>query len=308
MIRIEGLTKYYGSRLAIENLNFSIEGGEILGFLGPNGAGKTTTLRIITTFLRPTSGTVKVDSLDVREKPLEVRKKIGYLPENAPSYRDMKVGEFLKFRMRLKGISSRECPEKMKDLLEKCGLGKVEHQLIGELSKGFRQRVGFAEALSADPPILILDEPTAGMDPSQTREIRNLIRGLSSDHTILFSSHILPEVEKLCSRVVIIHEGKMVAQGKPEELKKKISQNSPLLAEIQGSREEIEQAFSGFDMKMELLGEEGTFLLYQFTPGEKYGEDFSVEVYKKISQEGWNLRTLKRETKNLEDVFIHLTG
>src|SRR5271167_2192039 len=211
MIKVEGLTKRYARNIAVDNISFEVEKGQIVGFLGPNGAGKTTTMRILTCFLPPTSGTATVAGFDVLEQPMEVKKRIGYLPETPPLYPEMEVHEYLEFVGRIKGIPVQELSRRVDEAAEKCAVGDVKKTLIGKLSKGYRQRVGLAQAIIHNPEVLILDEPTAGLDPQQIIETRDLIKGLAGDHTIILSTHILPEVEQICERVIIIARGKLVA-------------------------------------------------------------------------------------------------
>jgi len=211
MIKVEGLTKRYGRNIAVDNISFEVEKGQIVGFLGPNGAGKTTTMRVLTCFMPPTLGTAQVAGFDVIEQPMEVKKRIGYLPETPPLYPEMEVVEYLTFVGRLKGVPSSNLARRVEEVAEKCAVTDVKTKLISKLSKGYRQRVGLAQAIIHNPDVLILDEPTAGLDPHQIMETRDLIKGLAGDHTIILSTHILPEVEQTCERVVIIAKGKLVA-------------------------------------------------------------------------------------------------
>jgi ABC-2 type transport system ATP-binding protein len=220
VIHVSKLTKFYGDYMAIEDVSFEVARGQVVGFLGPNGAGKTTTMRILAGFLTATSGSATIDGLDVFWKPLEVRRKIGYLPESCPLYPEMRVTEYLRFRAGVKGLHGREATKRIEYVLGRCWLTDVRRQLIGTLSKGYRQRVGLADTLLHDPPVLILDEPTAGLDPNQQRETRNLIRELGQQHTILHSTHILTEVERTCERIIIIDRGKVVAIGDLSELQR----------------------------------------------------------------------------------------
>src|SRR6187399_2937878 len=218
MIKVENLTKRYAGQPAIRNLNFEVSRGEIMGFLGPNGAGKTTTMRILAGFMPPSSGRASIAGFDVFEKSLQARTHLGYMPENVPLYTDMRVTEYLDYRAALKGVPRRRMVERVGDVKELCGLKEVEKKLIGALSKGYRQRVGLADALVHEPDLLILDEPTSGLDPNQIRQVRDLIKNLGKQHTILLSTHILPEVEMTCSRVIIINKGKIEACDTPENL------------------------------------------------------------------------------------------
>jgi gliding motility-associated transport system ATP-binding protein len=218
MIKVEGLTKRYGDVTAIEDISFQVEKGEIIGFLGPNGAGKTTTMRIITGFLPSTDGTVTVSGYDIFEKPMEVKKRIGYLPEHPPVYGDMTVSGYLKFVAKIKGVSRADRADAMERVIDRCGLKEARNTIIGKLSKGYKQRIGLAQAMIHDPEVLILDEPTIGLDPKQIIEIRELIKGLAGAHTIILSTHILPEVTMICSRCLIIDRGRIVADDSLENL------------------------------------------------------------------------------------------
>jgi ABC-2 type transport system ATP-binding protein len=232
MVEVSHLTKYYGDFSAIRDVSFSAERGQILGFLGPNGAGKTTTMRIITGFMPATQGTVTVDGFDIAQQPLEVRRHIGYLPENPPLYSDMTVHSYLKFVGRIKGVPKKQIESSLEKVMEMCFLTQVASQTIRHLSKGYRQRVGLAQALVHNPPVLILDEPTIGLDPKQIIEIRGLIKGLSENRTVILSTHILPEVSQICDKVVIINEGKVVAEKPLKELTRELSLESVFLRYI----------------------------------------------------------------------------
>jgi len=220
MIHVENLTKYYGDYAAVRDVCFDVEKGKVVGFLGPNGAGKSTTMRILTGYLTATSGKASIDGKDVFRDAIEARRRIGYLPESKPLYSEMRVDEYLRFRGGLKGMTGRETKNRIGYVVDRCWLGDVRRQLIGTLSKGFRQRVGLADALIGNPPVLILDEPTVGLDPSQIRETRKLIKELGREHTVLLSTHILPEVEMTCDSMIIIHQGKVAAQGTLDEVRK----------------------------------------------------------------------------------------
>ncbi|MDX2249360.1 MAG: ATP-binding cassette domain-containing protein [Bacteroidia bacterium] len=217
-ITVSNLSKTYGDQKAVDNISFQVKTGEILGFLGPNGAGKTTTMKVLTCYMAPSSGTVKVGDLDIFDHPEEIKKHIGYLPENNPLYLEMPVLEYLSFVAGIQGVTKEQLPGRLRTIVSKCGLNKEKHKKIGELSKGYRQRVGLAQALIHDPEILILDEPTTGLDPNQIVEIRNLIREIGKEKTVILSTHILPEVEATCDRILIISNGKIVADGTPDTL------------------------------------------------------------------------------------------
>src|SRR6201993_4090289 len=238
MIKVENLTKRYAGQAAIQDLNFEVAQGEIMGFLGPNGAGKTTTMRILAGFMPPTSGRATIAGFDVFEQSLQARAHIGYMPENVPLYSDMRVTEYLDYRAALKGVAHRRMRERTGDVKELCGLKDVEKQLIGTLSKGYRQRVGLADALVAEPDLLILDEPTIGLDPNQIRQVRELIKNLGKQHTILLSTHILPEVEMTCNRVIIIHKGRIEACDTPDNLLGQIRQAGGVVVEAKTGKDD----------------------------------------------------------------------
>jgi ABC-2 type transport system ATP-binding protein len=234
-IAVRNLTRSYGETKAIDDISFDVKTGEVLGFLGPNGAGKTTTMKIITCFMPPNAGTVEVDGLDITQHSLEVRKKIGYLPETNPLYYDMNVLDYLEYSAKLQGMKEGAMQHRMKEMVRVCGLEEVRHKDIGELSKGYRQRVGLAQAMIHDPEVLILDEPTSGLDPNQIVEIRNLIKQLGRAKTVILSTHILSEVQATCSRVLIIHEGKIVADGSPEQLQAEFQGAESITLEFRAS-------------------------------------------------------------------------
>src|ERR1700686_3563346 len=233
MIKVEGLTKRYARKIAVDNISFEVEKGQIVGFLGPNGAGKTTTMRVLTCFLPPTAGSAQVAGFDVLEQPMEVKRRIGYLPETPPVYPDMEVHEYLEFVGRLKGVPKDSLGARINEVLEKCAIGDVRTKLISKLSKGYRQRVGLAQAILHNPDVLILDEPTSGLDPKQIIETRELIRSLAGDHTIILSTHILSEVEHSCERVIIINQGKLVAQDTVTNLTNRLRGSESVAVEIQ---------------------------------------------------------------------------
>src|SRR5437867_10091954 len=247
MIKVENLTKRYAGQPAIRDLNFEVSQGEIMGFLGPNGAGKTTTMRILAGFMPPTSGRATVAGYDVFEQSLQARAHLGYMPENVPLYSDMRVTEYLNYRAALKGVQHRRVAERVGDVEELCGLKDVKKKLIGTLSKGYRQRVGLADALLAEPDLLILDEPTIGLDPVQIRHVRQLIKDLGKQHTILLSTHILPEVEMTCNRVIIIHRGRILASDTPGNLMKTLHSGGLIHVEVRGPRDEVEAKVRGLD-------------------------------------------------------------
>lgn len=307
MIEVKDLTKKFGEVKAVDNISFKIEKGEIVGFLGPNGAGKTTTMRILTGFWPATSGEVKIAGFDIFENPLEVRKRIGYLPENTPLYEEMKVAEFLNYSGAMKDISSEKIKERIDYVLSSCGLKDKINQEISTLSKGYRQRVGLAQALLADPEILILDEPTSGLDPNQIVEIRELIKKIGKEKTVILSSHILPEVEATCSRVLIINKGKIVASGTPEELKSQAVGKSFIALKIEARPDkdisadlrqfnEISNINKSFD---------GQYLNLQVET--KPGTDLRRELVKFLVANQWNLVEIYRQEATLENIFADLT-
>src|SRR5256712_3962606 len=242
MIRVQEITKKYARNLAVDHISFEVQKGEIVGFLGPNGAGKTTSMRMLTCFLPPTSGTATVAGFDVLEQPLEVKKRIGYLPEMPPLYPEMGTAEYLSFVGKLKGLSGAELSKRIDYVCERCAIADVKKKLLGRLSKGYRQRVGLAQAIIHNPDVLILDEPTAGLDPKQINETRDLIRGLAGDHTIILSTHILPEVEQTCQQVIIINKGKLVATDTVQNLQRRARGAESLLLEIAGRNSELDPA------------------------------------------------------------------
>ncbi len=306
MIEVENLTKRYGNILAVDRISFRIESGEIVGFLGPNGAGKTTTMRMLTGFIPPTSGRAIVADFDVMEKPLEVKRRIGYLPEHPPIYNDMLVSPYLEFVARLKEIDTPERSREVRRVMDLCGLTEVENRLIGNLSRGFRQRVGLAQALLGDPEILVLDEPTIGLDPRQIVEIRELIKNLRAEHTIILSSHILPEVEMICSRVIIIHEGKIVAEDRTEHLQSTLRKSDRLFVQVgQGGPQALE-SIRRVPGVISVLPEEkipGGYRVELEQEGQKIRED----VARAIVTGGFGLRELKPVGMSLEEVFVRLT-
>jgi ABC-2 type transport system ATP-binding protein len=303
MIHVRNLTKFYGDYAAVRDVSFDVPAGQIVGFLGPNGAGKTTTMRILTGYMTATSGQASIADFDVFWQPLEARRRIGYLPESCPLYVEMRVGEYLHFRAGLKGLHGRERRHRREFVMDRCWLKDVHRQIIGTLSKGYRQRVGLADALLADPPVLILDEPTAGLDPSQIRETRNLIRELGKEHTILLSTHILPEVEMTCDRVIIINRGQVKASASLAELVQ-VGGKRVLLAEFEGSVDPTPmRAVPGVDgvESEDIAG--GTRLKIAQHPDS---EDLSPRVCALAVECGWKLRTLRPEQPSLEERFLKI--
>jgi gliding motility-associated transport system ATP-binding protein len=307
MIEVEGLTKRYGPTLAVSDISFHVEKGEILGFLGPNGAGKTTTMRIITGFLTATDGHVRVAGFDVAEKPLDAKRRIGYLPENPPVYPDMTVREYLAFVARIKGVPRSEVKKRVDEAGEKCAVSDVSRRQIGKLSKGYRQRVGLAQALIHDPEVLILDEPTAGLDPKQIIETRELIKKLAGQHTIVLSTHILPEVSRTCQRVVVISGGKLVAEGSPDELTHRLQGYETVLLTVEGPAPEIMdklQRVPGVNL-VEPREATGSRVILE-VHAEK-GQDVRAELARTVVDSQWKLFELKTSGMSLEDIFLKLT-
>ena len=306
MIKVESLTKRYAGQPAIQNLNFDVGQGEIMGFLGPNGAGKTTTMRILAGFMPPTSGRATVAGFDVFSQSLQARSHLGYMPESVPLYNDMRVDEYLVYRAALKSVPRRRVAERVGDVKELCGLKEVKKQLIGTLSKGYRQRVGLADALLHEPDLLILDEPTIGLDPNQIRQVRELIKNLGKQHTILLSTHILPEVEMTCSRVIIIHKGRIEACDTPENLLGKIRRAGGVLLEAKtgpdNGAEELKKIAGVRDIMIDVDGEWKIFSLRV-----ESGVDVREQIFRLATDRRWIVRELTQRRATLEDVFVELT-
>lgn len=306
MIKVENLTKRYAGQTAIKDLSFEVGRGEIMGFLGPNGAGKTTTMRILASFLPPTSGRASVAGFDVFEQSLQARAHLGYMPENVPLYNDMRVTEYLDYRAALKGVPHRRVPERVGDVKELCGLKEVEKKMIGTLSKGYRQRVGLADALLHEPDLLILDEPTIGLDPNQIRQVRELIKNLGKQHTILLSTHILPEVEMTCSRVIIIHKGRIEACDTPDNLLSQIRQAGGVVVEAKtgndNGAEELKKISGVREVSSDADGDWKVFSLRV-----ESGVDVREDVFQLAAARRWHVRELTQRRATLEDVFVELT-
>jgi len=304
MIDVQNLTKRFGPLTAIENVSFSVKQGEIVAFLGLNGAGKTTTMRILTGFMPPTDGRVRLAGFDSIESPIEVKKRIGYLPEHPPLYLELTVREYLIFVGRLKGIPSDSLPRNLSRVLEKTGLGDMSHRLIGHLSRGYRQRVGLAQALLHDPPIVILDEPTVGLDPNQIIEIRGLIKSLAGSHTILLSTHILQEATALCERVIIIHHGHLVAVDSPDQLAARLQQSERMSVTVNDPPSDMVarlQAVQGVQ-RVSSGSSPNTFLIES-----PLGHDIRASLAQAVIDQGLELQELKSIALSLEDVFLRLT-
>jgi ABC-2 type transport system ATP-binding protein len=306
MIRVAHLTKTFSNTVAIDDLSFEVKRGEIVGFLGPNGAGKTTTMRILSCFLPATGGKVEVGGMDVFSESLEVRRRIGYLPEQVALYNDMRVNEYLSFRARLKGMRGRKLDLAVDEVLSCCGLQDVRRRVIGRLSRGYRQRIGLADSLVHRPDLLILDEPTMGLDPNQIRQMRNLIKSLGRRHTILLSSHILPEVELICERVLIINKGRIVASDTPLNLVEVMKGNPQVRVEVRGDKDRIRDALQGIpgvvNVSWQNMGE-----WEQFICSCEKDLDIRQRIFSAAMEHRWVLRELSAERKTLEDVFFALT-
>jgi ABC-2 type transport system ATP-binding protein len=313
MITVNGLTKRYARTVAVDHISFQVEKGQIVGFLGPNGAGKTTTMRILTCFLPPSEGTATVAGFDVLEKPLEVKKRIGYLPETPPLYPEMEVREYLNFVGRLKGLSGSTLATRVGEVSERCSVADVSHKLLGKLSKGYRQRVGLAQAIIHNPDVLILDEPTAGLDPKQINETRELIRSLAGDHTIILSTHILPEVEQTCERVIIINKGKLVATDSVHNLQARARGVESIVLEVEGRTGALDS--SVIQRRLESVSGVSRVI---FKESRQNGSIFEVESLKDrfirgdlaraVVESGWNLNELRPSAVSLEEIFLQLTN
>jgi len=307
VIEVEDLTKYYGEIRGIEGVSFSIERGEITGFLGPNGSGKTTTMRILTCFFPPTRGKAKVAGYNVIEHPLEVRRKIGYMPETVPLYPDMKVTTYLNFVADAKGMDKGQKKKKISEIMEQCGIVEVSHRLVGNLSKGYRQRVGLAQALINNPEVLILDEPTIGLDPKQVVEIRNFIKNLAGERTIILSTHILPEVSMTCERVIIIHEGRIIAVDTPENLTGKLEKSSKIVIQIEGIQQEIKDKLRAIPGVINLAEKgEASPGVFSYEVESKKEKDLSGEISYLVYSNNWKLVEMRAVKMSLEDIFIEL--
>ncbi len=307
MIEVRNLTKRYPGRTAVNGISFTVGRGEIVGFLGPNGAGKSTTMRMLAAFMPGTSGTARVAGFDVWHQPDEVRRRIGYMPENNPLHLDMRVREYLKFRARLKGLGWRRSRERVDTVLQQCGLLDVQRRIIGQLSKGYRQRVGLADALVHEPDLIILDEPTIGLDPHQIRAVRALIKDLGRRHTVLLSTHILSEVEMTCSRVLILNQGEILASDTLANLEKRLSLDGQVVAEIAAAPAALRDAYRDLPEveRIDVSPAEGEYQRLALTP--RNGTDLRPLVFELARQHGWALRELTRSRHTLEDIFVHLT-
>jgi len=309
MLEVKNLTKRYGSNVAVDHLNFKIADGRIYGFLGPNGAGKSTTMNMITGYLASTEGTVLIDGHDILKDPIEAKKHIGYLPEIPPLYPDMTVGEYLSFAAELKGIAKKERASMLDDIMQRTMTKDVEGRLIRNLSKGYRQRVGIAEALIGYPDLIILDEPTVGLDPKQIIEIRQLIRSLGEKHTVILSSHILQEISAVCDHIMVISHGKMVASDTPERLANSISDSHTMHLEVRASQKEIENALKGIkgvsEIRFEASTERG---ISRAVISSGADSDIREEVFHRCANNGLPILDMRSDRLSLEDVYLKLTG
>jgi ABC-2 type transport system ATP-binding protein len=313
MITVQGLTKRYARTVAVDHISFEVQKGQIVGFLGPNGAGKTTTMRILTCFLPPSEGTANVAGFDVLENPMEVKRRIGYLPETPPLYPEMEVREYLTFVGKLKGMSGQSLVARVNEVGERCAVADVQSKLIGKLSKGYRQRVGLAQAIIHNPDVLILDEPTAGLDPKQINETRELIRGLAGDHTILLSTHILPEVEQTCEQVLIINQGKLVATDSVHNLQNRTRGAEAVLLEIEGRDGALDP--KTIQSRLERISGVSRVLFKEVRNNRSSFEVESLkdrvirgDLARAVVEAGWNLNELRPTAMSLEEIFLQLTG
>ena len=313
MIKVEGLTKRYARTIAVDDISFEVEKGQIVGFLGPNGAGKTTTMRVLTCFLPPTAGKATVADFDVTEHPLEVKKRIGYLPETPPLYPEMEVIEYINFVGKLKRVPKAELGSRVNQVIERCAIGDVRNKLISKLSKGYRQRVGLAQAIIHNPDVLILDEPTAGLDPKQIIETRELIHNLSGEHTIILSTHILSEVEHSCDRVIIINKGKLVATDSVANLTSRLRGSEMVAVEVESNggqlnQGDVQQRLEQVPGVSRVMPREPRDGRYSFELESLQGRHIRPDVAKAVVGSGWNLTELRPMGLSLEEIFLQLTA
>ena len=313
MINVKELTKRYARTTAVDHINFEVAKGQIVGFLGPNGAGKTTTMRMLTCFLPPTAGSATVAGFDVLEKPLEVKKRIGYLPETPPLYPEMDTTEYLKFVGKLKGLFGTELDKRVDYVCERCAITDVKHKLLGKLSKGYRQRVGLAQAIIHNPDVLVLDEPTAGLDPKQINETRDLIKSLAGSHTIILSTHILPEVEQTCEQVIIINKGKLVATDSVRNLQARARGVESVVLEVAGRNVNLEPPV--VQSKLERVSGVSRVICKQqvdsrvvFEVESDKGKLMRGDLARAVVESGWDLNELRPAAMSLEEIFLQLTG
>lgn len=306
MIEVEHVSKDFNGRRAVDDISFKVERGEVLGFLGPNGAGKTTTMRILTCYMPSTEGTARVAGYDVFEQSMEVRKRIGYLPENPPLYPEMTVDSYLNFVAKIKGARSDKRKSQVAEVIEKCNIGDVKNRIIGKLSKGYKQRVGVAQALLNNPEVLILDEPTIGLDPKQIQEVRSLIKSLASTHTVILSTHILPEVSMTCNRVVIINKGKVVAMDTPAGLARQLKGAEKISLTVEGPMEAVREKFLAVAGVLNVQAESADRNQTTYMVECKLNSDLRQELAKIVIAQGWGLLELRGIAMSLEDIFINL--
>jgi ABC-2 type transport system ATP-binding protein len=313
MIKVDSLTKRYARTTAVDHISFEVTKGQIVGFLGPNGAGKTTTMRILTCFMPPSAGTATVAGFDVLEQPLEVKKRIGYLPESPPIYPEMETGEYLKFVGKLKGLAGAELQRRVDFAAERCAVADVRNKLLGKLSKGYRQRVGLAQAIIHNPDVLILDEPTAGLDPKQINETRDLIKSLAGDHTIILSTHILPEVEQTCEQVVIINKGKLVATDSVRNLQARARGAESVMLEVAARNgvvdaQAVQQRLGQVAGVSQVVQREHGDGRMVFEVESQKGQLVRGDLARAVVESGWDLNELRPSAMSLEEVFLQLTG
>jgi ABC-2 type transport system ATP-binding protein len=313
MISVKELSKRYARNTAVDHISFEVEKGQIVGFLGPNGAGKTTTMRMLTCFLPPTAGTATVAGFDVLEQPLEVKKHIGYLPESPPLYLEMRTAEYLTFVGKLKGLSGADLRQRVETVSERCAITDVKNKLLGKLSKGYRQRVGLAQAIIHNPDVLILDEPTAGLDPKQINETRDLIKGLAGDHTIILSTHILPEVEQTCQQVIIINKGKLVATDSVSNLQNRARGAESVLLEVAARNGDLDA--SAVQSRLEKVSGVSRVVVKEkrqnrnlFEVDNRKGSFVRGDLARAVVESGWDLNELRPAAVSLEEIFLQLTG
>ncbi len=308
MIEVQNLTKHYGPVTAIHDVSFRVAPGEIVGFLGPNGAGKSTTMRILSCFMPASSGTARVAGYDVFRESLEVRRRIGYLPEHVPLYNDLRVAPYLDFVAEVKGVPRAERRRRVAEVMERCLISDVQNRLIGKLSKGYRQRVGLAQAIINDPQVLILDEPTIGLDPRQITEIRSLIKSLAGAHTVILSTHILPEVSMVCSGVIIINKGRIVAQGPIDTLVDQFFPTARVHVEVVGPRPAVRSGMERIPGVLAVQEQVGSDGLASYVVESDRSRDVRAEIFRLAAEQKWELRELKRVGMTLEEVFIRIVA
>lgn len=306
MIEVAGLTKSYGPKAAIQDLHFTVDKGEVVGFLGPNGAGKTTTMKILSCFMPPTAGTAKVAGYDCLTQSLQVRRRIGYLPEHVPLYGDLTVRQYLTFVAEAKRVPARKRRQAVGRVIEECGIQDAADRIIGKLSKGYRQRVGLAQALLGDPDVLILDEPTIGLDPRQIIQIRTLIKAMQGERTVILSTHILPEVSMVCSRVLIINEGRIVAVDTPENLTQALQHSSQISLQVEGPAETVQRRLSEVPGVQSVTLRDGAGAVHRYLVEAEKGRDLRRELAQAVCTAGFGLLEMRPLDLTLEEIFIRL--